>query len=100
MKRVAVSKLTTVLFGLLNMCLFGCDDPEPVDVVVKDQGMMNDAAVSSQDQGGDAATSLDALVGVASRGQPLYDEFCGFCHAPDGTGYLADNANALSNRTS
>ena len=33
------------------------------------------------------------------RGKPLYDKFCGFCHGDEGQGYLADNANALSNQS-
>ena len=30
-------------------------------------------------------------------GRADYETFCGFCHGDDGEGYLADNANALSN---
>ena len=32
------------------------------------------------------------------RGEALYQQFCGFCHGDEGQGYLADNANALSNQ--
>lgn len=36
----------------------------------------------------------------ASRpdGAALYARYCGFCHGPNGEGYLADNANALANQ--
>ena len=33
-----------------------------------------------------------------ARGQELYVQFCDFCHGDNGEGYLADNANALSNQ--
>lgn len=35
--------------------------------------------------------------GNAEAGRPVYDEYCAFCHGDAGEGYLADNANALSN---
>ena len=34
-----------------------------------------------------------------SRGKALYEKYCDFCHGADGEGYLADNANALSNQS-
>lgn len=33
-----------------------------------------------------------------ARGEALYQQYCGFCHGAEGEGYLADNANALSNQ--
>ncbi|MBU6159646.1 MAG: c-type cytochrome, partial [Myxococcales bacterium] len=33
-----------------------------------------------------------------ARGQELYVQYCDFCHGDNGEGYLADNANALSNQ--
>lgn len=32
------------------------------------------------------------------HGAALYDEYCDFCHGAQGEGYVADNANALSNQ--
>ncbi len=33
-----------------------------------------------------------------AHGAALYDQYCDFCHGSQGEGYLADNANALSNQ--
>jgi cytochrome c oxidase cbb3-type subunit 3/ubiquinol-cytochrome c reductase cytochrome c subunit len=33
-----------------------------------------------------------------ARGAQVYDKYCAICHAEHGEGYLADNANALSNQ--
>jgi mono/diheme cytochrome c family protein/rhodanese-related sulfurtransferase len=35
--------------------------------------------------------------GNAAAGEPVYEEYCAFCHGASGEGYLADNANALAN---
>ncbi len=35
---------------------------------------------------------------AASKGEPLYDQYCSLCHGPAGEGYAADNANALANQ--
>ena len=51
--------------------------------------------------------SLALLAGVASaqyvagdqaRGRQVYDKYCGLCHGANGEGYVADDANALSNQ--
>ncbi len=34
---------------------------------------------------------------LAENGSALYEKYCSMCHGPDGNGYLADEANALSN---
>lgn len=34
---------------------------------------------------------------VSEKGPALYEKYCSMCHGPDGNGYLADEANALSN---
>lgn len=36
--------------------------------------------------------------GAGEDGAALYATYCGFCHGANGEGYLADNANALSNQ--
>src|SRR5438093_3318502 len=51
----------------------------------------------------DAAVSIDA--GASSidpgmlDGHALFQSLCAVCHAPDGTGYRADNAPSLVNAT-
>lgn len=43
-----------------------------------------------------ASTTGDPRVG---EGKALYERYCQLCHAPDGTGYAADNAPSLVSRT-
>ena len=51
-------------------------------------------STAGDESGGmNAGHSIDLV-----KGEDLYQQFCGFCHGSDGTGYLADNANALSNQ--
>jgi cytochrome c oxidase cbb3-type subunit III len=47
----------------------------------------------------DGSTTLaDPDEAQLARGQELYVQYCDFCHGDNGEGYLADNANALSNQ--
>ena len=56
------------------------------------------AGVSAgESAGATAGASARPPVDLA-RGAELYQEYCGFCHGEQGEGYLADNANALSNQ--
>jgi cytochrome c oxidase cbb3-type subunit 3/ubiquinol-cytochrome c reductase cytochrome c subunit len=34
---------------------------------------------------------------ISEKGSALYENYCAMCHGPEGNGYLADEANALSN---
>jgi len=49
----------------------------------------------------DAATAPDAAAATMATldGPALYAQLCAVCHAPDATGYKADNAPSLVNRT-
>lgn len=38
------------------------------------------------------------LSGSVDEGRALYDKYCKLCHAEEGAGYAADNANALANQ--
>ena len=63
--------------------------PTPPDAAPGDQGPDG----PPPDLGPDAAPPPPDL----ARGQVLYTAYCGICHGDMGQGYLADNANALSN---
>jgi cytochrome c oxidase cbb3-type subunit 3/ubiquinol-cytochrome c reductase cytochrome c subunit len=38
------------------------------------------------------------VLSLAQKGSVLYEKYCALCHGPNGEGYLADEANALSNQ--
>ena len=57
------------------------------------------ACDSSSSSDMDLTDASSEMAADPVRGKPLYDKFCGFCHGDDGQGYLADNANALSNQS-
>lgn len=80
--------------GIVCLCamMVGCDATNTVTQVEVDARIELDAGSVDAFIGSDAD-----LTGIASEGQPLYEQFCGFCHGDSGQGYLADNANALSN---
>lgn len=109
-----------VYFTLACLLFLGCDDSSSSPMMneggtspASDRGLNGgmDAEVSS---GMDAEVTSGIIAGTdggmdggsvagslpppdLGEGQALYQQFCGFCHGEDGTGYLADNANALSN---
>jgi mono/diheme cytochrome c family protein len=94
-----MSARTTPLYAVLfvgvvsfSALLPGCDEADTVTQVEADASVEQDAVIVDAFIGPDAD-----LTGIASEGQPLYEQFCGFCHGDAGEGYLADNANALSN---
>ncbi|MDO9262909.1 MAG: c-type cytochrome [Desulfosalsimonadaceae bacterium] len=46
----------------------------------------------------DQAETKTRVPGLAEKGSVLYEKYCFLCHGPNGEGYLADDANALSNQ--
>ena len=95
------ARLLHVLIWLLATALLcGCDEPETLMSVTPDAMVAQpDAALDMAKVPVDMALpEVDAAVGDVVRGEPLYDQYCGFCHGYDGEGYLADSANALSNQ--
>ena len=85
---------TVLSLGIMCMCamMVGCNETDTVIQAEVDARIELDAGSADAFVGPDAD-----LTGIASEGQPLYEQFCGFCHGDEGEGYLADNANALSN---
>jgi cytochrome c oxidase cbb3-type subunit 3 len=55
-------------------------------------GAVDEADGAPLERGGDPVDSAQL-----AHGQRLYDRYCAFCHGADGEGYVADQANALSN---
>jgi cytochrome c oxidase cbb3-type subunit 3 len=78
--------------ALAATLLLGACSTDSNRTPVLDQTTDTPTAGSSDDAG--AAPDPDVL----ARGGALYQEYCGFCHGAEGEGYLADNANALSNQ--
>ena len=99
MKLRVIATYTALVIGLtsLSALLVGCDEADTVSQLETDARIELDAG-SVDASSEDVFVGPDAdLTGIASEGQPLYEQFCGFCHGDAGEGYLADNANALSN---
>jgi len=45
----------------------------------------------------DQSEAKNPVLSLAQKGSVLYEKYCALCHGPNGEGYLADDANALSN---
>ncbi len=79
-----------VLAALVMLGLMACK-PSSTSAVAT---AASDAASPAPD-----ASRATALDGAALDGAALYASLCAVCHAADGTGYRADNAPSLVNRT-
>ncbi len=90
------------------------DDDAAADVAVGDDSGAGDDTASTADgsgagdaaatgdaadTGGDTADGSGVPAAVLQRGRDLYAHYCSLCHGDNGQGYVADNANALNNRT-
>ena len=88
-----------VSFSLLLLCLAGCHNEAPPKNI---GGEVAAGEIAAGEVAAGEVVAGQVTAGQESadllRGEELYQQFCGFCHGAEGEGYLADNANALSNQ--
>ena len=101
MSRLNHKRLLCLLLLALLGISGGCADTESQATAGVDAAVnIVDAALldSGTEPSDSVVPEIDAVVGNAADGAPLYDQYCGFCHGYEGEGYLADAANALANQ--